>query len=509
MPLILAIEPDRRQANQLKSMVRARLDAELVLADSAERALAALGDRVPDLILTSALLSPKDEIALDERLRSLDRSGSHVQTLTIPMLAAPQQAKSAGGMLSALRRGRSSKATHEGCDPGVFAEQCAEYLERARAERAHHAAGDEAPHGDPPQRLTKDQAKHTPAEAKLEEPEATLDPTLWAAPASDDGRADQPSAMDGVHDADLDLTTEFAVADQSVLEVEEQRPTFVPTAVDSAPEPVTAYGGNRFIRQATDENEDDADTYEIDLGELTDGDIATANPDPMGDHAWHAGNTGASDADHVQPYEIDVDELFVDAEKTPKQGAHSGAGGNGASIRSGSETGGRFGVSQLWPTPDDEFPDPRQVAFLDVSPPAVRAQAATSPDASSTQDAPPSSDPAESSRPGWLDMVESLRSDVQLLQTEWASTTFTSPTTVSPIADSGDSAAQLRETPVAPPVVASTPEKSRTKAKKREPKKKRPAKDEWGFFDPEQCGFAALLTKLEEITDDEFADSDS
>ena len=25
--------------------------------------------------------------------------------------------------------------------------------------------------------------------------------------------------------------------------------------------------------------------------------------------------------------------------------------------------------------------------------------------------------------------------------------------------------------------------------------------DEWGFFDPEQCGFAALLAKLDEITE--------
>ena len=67
MPLILAIEPDKRQATQLRSIVKAQLQAELVLADSAERALAALGDRVPDLILTSALLLPKDEMALHER----------------------------------------------------------------------------------------------------------------------------------------------------------------------------------------------------------------------------------------------------------------------------------------------------------------------------------------------------------------------------------------------------------------------------------------------------------
>jgi hypothetical protein len=31
--------------------------------------------------------------------------------------------------------------------------------------------------------------------------------------------------------------------------------------------------------------------------------------------------------------------------------------------------------------------------------------------------------------------------------------------------------------------------------------KTKPIEDEWGFFDPEQCGFAALLAKLEEIAD--------
>ena len=49
MPVILAIEKDRQQITQLTSIVR-ELGAELVLAESAERALAALGHRVPDLI---------------------------------------------------------------------------------------------------------------------------------------------------------------------------------------------------------------------------------------------------------------------------------------------------------------------------------------------------------------------------------------------------------------------------------------------------------------------------
>ena len=139
MPLILAIEPDRRQASQLTAMVRGRLHAELVLGESAERALAALGQRVPDLILTSALLSPKDETALGERLRSLDGAAAHVQTLTIPVLASSSgRASRAGGVLSALRRDKSkgAVASSDGCDPGVFAEQCKEYLERAATERA-------------------------------------------------------------------------------------------------------------------------------------------------------------------------------------------------------------------------------------------------------------------------------------------------------------------------------------------------------------------------------------
>src|SRR5262245_16614770 len=142
MPLILAIEPDRRQATQLTTMVRGRLRAELVIADAAEPALAALGDRVPDLILTSALLSTKDEAMLAERLRLLAEAAAHVQTLTIPMLDTPQPRTPPGrGVLSALLGDRAaSPAAPDGCDPAVFAEQCREYLDRAASERSHGAA---------------------------------------------------------------------------------------------------------------------------------------------------------------------------------------------------------------------------------------------------------------------------------------------------------------------------------------------------------------------------------
>jgi hypothetical protein len=137
MPLILAVEPDKRQAAQLAAVVRERLRADLVIADTAEHALAALGDRVPDLILTSALLSTRDETALADHLRSLDAAAAHVQTLTVPVLGGAAPRPSVGrGMLSALLGDRGqSGAAPDGCDPAVFAEQCAAYLERAEQER--------------------------------------------------------------------------------------------------------------------------------------------------------------------------------------------------------------------------------------------------------------------------------------------------------------------------------------------------------------------------------------
>jgi hypothetical protein len=141
MALILAIESDRRQVNHLTAMVRARLHAELVLADTAEAALARLGDRVPDLILTSPLLSPKDEQALSDRLRKLNGVASHVAMLTLPLFAPVKSRTStpARGVLSALLGDRATEATPDGCDPAVFAEQCREYLERSAAERDSRA----------------------------------------------------------------------------------------------------------------------------------------------------------------------------------------------------------------------------------------------------------------------------------------------------------------------------------------------------------------------------------
>src|ERR1700682_2806308 len=99
MPLILAIEPDRRQAAQLSVMVRKRIHAELILVDTTERALDAIGNRMPDLVLVPALLSPQDDAALAAALRVI-AAAARVQMLTIPVLGAPRpSARSTGGLL--------------------------------------------------------------------------------------------------------------------------------------------------------------------------------------------------------------------------------------------------------------------------------------------------------------------------------------------------------------------------------------------------------------------------
>jgi CheY-like chemotaxis protein len=100
VPLILAIENDKQQIAQLTSIVRG-LGAELVLADSAERALTALAQRVPDLILTPPLMLQKDDIALTTRLRELGDAAVHVQMLSIPILATSSGQRR--GRLSILR----------------------------------------------------------------------------------------------------------------------------------------------------------------------------------------------------------------------------------------------------------------------------------------------------------------------------------------------------------------------------------------------------------------------
>ena len=142
-PQILAIEPDRWRASQLKTIAR-RIGAELRLADSMDGALAALNEQTPDLILTPALLSARDDQALTDRLRSLGEAAAHIQTLTIPTLHIPEPSAgelslSSTRMFAALRKDRSRATGPEACDTDTYAEQVAFYLMGATEARRKHA----------------------------------------------------------------------------------------------------------------------------------------------------------------------------------------------------------------------------------------------------------------------------------------------------------------------------------------------------------------------------------
>jgi len=105
MPIILAIEPDKRQAAHVSAIVRHRVGAELILADTTEGALDAIGTRVPDVVLVPALLSPQDDAALAAALRVI-AAAAHVRTLTIPVFAnGVSHDERGGGLLSRWRRG--------------------------------------------------------------------------------------------------------------------------------------------------------------------------------------------------------------------------------------------------------------------------------------------------------------------------------------------------------------------------------------------------------------------
>lgn len=130
MALVLAIEPDHHQASAVRRIISERQLAELVLVDTKDAAVTAIAEQIPDLILVTAWLAPGDEDELVGYLRTLD-DASHLQTLTIPQLAAPPKSHSWMRWLfkPLARRGEKERLT--GCDPAIFAEEIATYLERA------------------------------------------------------------------------------------------------------------------------------------------------------------------------------------------------------------------------------------------------------------------------------------------------------------------------------------------------------------------------------------------
>ncbi len=141
MALVLAIEPDLRQAAILKRIVREKVRAQLVLVDSRDAAISAIDAQIPDVILVTALLSPRDEEELVAHLKMLE-GAEHLQTHTIPQLASAHSAadnQAGGGLFGKFRRKKESDPI-PGCDPDLFADEISTFLDRASQLKAEALA---------------------------------------------------------------------------------------------------------------------------------------------------------------------------------------------------------------------------------------------------------------------------------------------------------------------------------------------------------------------------------
>jgi hypothetical protein len=181
LPLVLAIEPDLRQAAIVKRIVRENVLAEIAVVDSRDAAIEAIKTAMPDVILLSALLSPRDEDDLIAHMRTLE-GAAHLQTHTIPQLASSLGPRESGrgGLLSAFRRKKEPEHSPSGCDPDLYAEEIRLFLQQAAAKKKEAAETRTASPFEPIHR----QAASRPAAAPVQADAAAETPTesSWSSP---------------------------------------------------------------------------------------------------------------------------------------------------------------------------------------------------------------------------------------------------------------------------------------------------------------------------------------
>jgi CheY-like chemotaxis protein len=131
MARILAIEPDPDRTVILQRLVSERLDAEVVVASSADDAISVLSERQPDLILTSTLLSLDEDQQLATHLRSAPAL-DHLPVLTIPPFTEPDVKQD--GLISRLFRRRHT--TEPAYDLGAVASRIRDAIDQSRADAA-------------------------------------------------------------------------------------------------------------------------------------------------------------------------------------------------------------------------------------------------------------------------------------------------------------------------------------------------------------------------------------
>src|SRR3954447_11480433 len=466
MAIVLAIEPDRRQAAHLAAIVRHQVHAELVIADTTEGALDAIGNRVPDLVLVPALLSPQDDAALAAALRVI-AAAAHVRTLTIPVLASGVKRAPSGGMLAKWRKPRAASPEPDGCDPAVFGEQISAYLQEAAAERARleeDALLDaERLEAGPTPNVDIPTAYDPPPPAVETFDSPLADSSLIAAPWS----APEPVIAFSASPADEPL---FESA-EALVRTEQQ------TEDGLMDEPLTdealidLSGDLEAISEHAANETNDEDAIAVYTIAADDGAAPLFDASPAFDDApvfdlFDRVPGILEPPSIIEDVEAALDQIAAAARLRPEpvrgrrrsvaQVRAEAAGVQNAGAKSAASKAGIVSWVPMYLTPGRIWP-------------ALEGMPAETPAAHTEQ-------------PDWIELVASLRQDLERRRTE-------PPSGEDPIAarPSDGADAKLHR-------LVRTP---RTHVRKA------PVQDEWGFFDPERCGFSTLLAKLEEITEED------
>ena len=115
---VLAVEPNAEQRSILEKILREQANATVLVVESKDAAINALQRSVPDLVLVSALLSPRDESDILDCIKELPHA-LHLQTLTIPQLKKDDGPNAQGqGRFSLFRTKRPAPGA-EGGHPAV------------------------------------------------------------------------------------------------------------------------------------------------------------------------------------------------------------------------------------------------------------------------------------------------------------------------------------------------------------------------------------------------------
>lgn len=566
MSLILAIEPDRRQVAHLISIVRHVQGAELILADTTERALESIGNSVPDLILVPALLSPQDDAALAAALRVI-ATAAHVQMLTIPTFATPKP-QPKRGVLSAFRRKPANDAPLEGCDPKVFAQEIASYIERANEERAaaqlyeddqdtlqpetpavvFEAADAETVAAFAPiaelavEDAAVEQEAATEQEAAVEEPAAVvpvLDELVTALEESEPSFAEPVAAAPPVPAmaldefvATLEQTSPVAIEEPIEAVVEPFVEDVVPMA--AAPAPVAEPAAPEFEDLLADLERANLPVIEVVRAEqwmagtdepAHEGDSASDTFEDEADHldidlsieldaVLHVDEAAPAPAQALKPFEpvVPVERFeplplaawqawprldWTPPERPAVPEAHAG-NGNGhdqpaASIVEDFDQVAEFEEALEAEVAPERFEPVVPVERVEPMPlSAWQAWPRLEGVAAETY-VEPIAPRKVAAKPEWVELMRSLREDIARRRSELAASGPVPPPAQKP---QRPRAAETRVQAAKPaPAPAAAAE-----LKKPRPKRTRPIEDEWGLFDPEQCGFAALLDKLDEMT---------